>query len=314
MNKLKIHYRKDLFKGYSGLCESVFCAPFEDPIKFKEDAFENGRFDSLIELGSNYLEFTNISECDYVIIPYKWNGQTEQNKSIIHDAKSNGKKVIALYNDDYSPNLYGLDYLNPNDGYIFNTTVQKSIRKSNELSMPAFTGDFFTGDYISNKKLGFCGAKTHKLREYVITNLPFLLKSLSTNFIIRNSFWATGELSKDDARIGYLENMRNNTFILCMRGAGNFSYRLYETMMMGRIPVIINSDQVFPFEDILDYNDFSIMIDVSNIKNIENIISKWDDDIINIQKKNREIWMEYMSPLGWVKNFNKELCHLVVGA
>ena len=89
--------------------------------------------------------------------------------------------------------------------------------------------------------------------------------------------------------------------------------------MMGRIPVIINSDQVFPFEDILDYNDFSIMIDVSNIKNIENIISKWlenksDDDIINIQKKNREIWMEYMSPLGWVKNFNKELCHLVVGA
>ena len=34
---MKIHYKRELFKGYNGLCESVFCAPFEDPEKFKED-------------------------------------------------------------------------------------------------------------------------------------------------------------------------------------------------------------------------------------------------------------------------------------
>ena len=47
--------------------------------------------------------------------------------------------------------------------------------------------------------------------------------------------------------INSMKNLRDNCFNVCMRGAGNFSYRLYETMMMGRIPIIINSDQVFPF-------------------------------------------------------------------
>ena len=128
-------------------------------------------------------------------------------------------------------------------------------------------------------------------------------------------------MTKDEARIGYLENMKNNTFILVARGAGNFSYRLYETMMMGRIPVIIDSDQVFPFENILNYDEFSIKIPIdsalkSSVFNTmihEWIKNKTDEDIINIQKKNRELWIEYMSPLGWIKNFKKEICHLEVG-
>ena len=311
---IKIHYRKELFKGYSGLCESVLCAPFEDPEKFKEDDFENKRFDKLVKEGSNYIEFTPIEDCDYVIIPYKWDGKTPQNKEILSEAKLHGKKVIALYNDDYLPQAYGKECPTIEEGYIFNTTLQKSMRASNEFSMPAFTGDFFQGNYTSNRSLGFCGAMTHKVRYYTVDYIiPRFLRCLKKDFIIRKSFWATGEMSKDEARIGYLKNMNDNAFILCMRGAGNFSYRLYETMMMGRIPVIINSDQVFPFEDILDYKSFSIMIEKDDeIPNIDKIISSWlknktDADIINIQKKNRQIWEEYMSPLGWVKNFEKEI-------
>ena len=82
--------------------------------------------------------------------------------------------------------------------------------------------------------------------------------------------------------------------------------------MMGRIPIIIDSDQVFPFENLLDYNEFSIMVRVGELQNIDNIISKWlsdktDQDIENIQKRNRELWVTYMSPQGWLNNFIKEL-------
>ncbi len=288
---IKVFYRKEFFKGYSGLCESLFCISFEDPKFFVEDKFENDRFLELINHGKEYISFSTIEECDYVIIPYKWDGRTSQNLSLINDAMKNNKKIIALHNDDYPPN----SKLDIGEGYLFTTTIEKSKRRENEYSFPAFTGDFFTGKYIESNQLsiGFCGAITHQIRAYTLNRLQNLQK-FKKDFIIRKSFWATNEMSKDEARIDYLKNMTDNCFIICMRGAGNFSYRLYETMMMGRIPIIINSDQVFPFEKFIDYNNTSIMIDISNIDNMENIIFKWienktEQDILDIQKKNREL-------------------------
>ena len=102
---MKINYKKELFKGFSGLCESVFCAPFEDPIKFSEDKFENDRFRVLIDTGKDFLEFSTIENADYVIIPYKWDNYSDNTKTIIDEAKKNGKKVIALHNDDFAPKM-----------------------------------------------------------------------------------------------------------------------------------------------------------------------------------------------------------------
>jgi hypothetical protein len=306
---MKIHYRRELFKGYSGLCESVFCAPFEDPKKFKEDKFENDRFSNLINLGSEYLEFVDINDCDYVILPYKWDNYSQITSDIINESKLHGKKIIALHNDDFEP----LRRLHEEDGYLFTTTLVKGKRKSNEFSFPAFSGDFFKDDYKFNlnRSFGFCGGITHHLRQDVLS-IIYNSKEIKSDLIIRQGFWAP-ELSKDEARIQFLNNMINNTFIICIRGAGNFSYRLYESMMMGRIPIIIDSDSIFPFDDVIDYNSFSFRIDhrefiniIKILKDISNKLS--DNDIMDMQKNSRNIWREYMSPEGWIKNFKKELC------
>jgi hypothetical protein len=305
--KIKINYRKELFRGYNGLCESIFCAPFEDPEKFQEEKFENDRFKKNIEFGAYFLEFTEINECDYVIIPYKWDNYSSNSKNIIEEAKKFNKKVIALHNDDRYPQIP----LKEEDGYLFTTTLELSNRKINEFSFPAFTGDYFeeVNKYNLNRRLGFCGAITHMLRGLVIQSLYNSTK-IETNFIIRSGFWAP-ELSKDIARSQFIENLVDNTFILCVRGEGNFSYRLYETLMMGRIPIIIDSNQVLPFEYIIDYSTFSIRLPYnSSIEdNLNNIIkSLSDNDIILMQDNARLIWNEYLSPLGWIKNFNREIC------
>lgn len=304
--KVKINYKKNLFKGYNGLCESVFCAPFEDPIKFKEDPFENNRFDTLVTSGSKYLEFSPIEDCDYAIIPYKWDNRSVNTLSIIEEANLLGKKVISLHNDDFVPS----SPLSTDEGYLFTTTLNTKTRRNNEFTLPAFTGDFFNGDEKISRKVGFCGAITHSIRNQVLSTL--INSKINTDFIIRESFWAHTEMTKDEARIGYIKNMTDNSFILCIRGAGNFSYRLYETMMMGRIPIIIDSEQVFPFENIIDYSEFSIRISIDDLDKLESIISDKissfsDEKITQMQRKNREIWLEYMSPLGWIKNFHKEL-------
>jgi hypothetical protein len=307
--KIKINYRKELFKGYSGLCESIFCAPFEDIKKFQEEKFENDRFKKIIEFGSDYLELTDINECDYVIIPYKWDNYSNNSKMIIEEARKFNKKVITLHNDDMYPQIP----INEQDGYLFTTTLDMNTRRNNEFSFPAFTGDYFDeyNKYNFNRKLGFCGAITNTLRGEVLQILSNSTK-IETNFIIRSGFWAP-ELTKDIAREQFVENLKNNTFILCVRGAGNFSYRLYETLMMGRIPIIINSNQVLPFEDIIDYSTFSIRLQYDNLieDGLNNIIkSISDSDISMMQNNARIIWEEYLSPLGWLKNFNREICKI----
>jgi hypothetical protein len=99
---------------------------------------------------------------------------------------------------------------------------------------------------------------------------------------------------------------------VCARGAGNFSYRLYETMMMGRIPIIIDTDQCFPFDNILQYNEFCVIIDYTEIESAEQKIKEWlnkksESEIEQIQNINRNVWETYMSPHGWLQEFHKEI-------
>jgi len=312
--KMKIHYNKEYFKRRKGaLTESIFCIPFENKENFNEEDFENDRFGRVMREGKDHLELTNLEDCDYVVIPYKWDGRTSQNMNIITEANKNGKKVIVLHNDDFAP----LQKILPEEGYMFTTTLEKTSRKINEFSFPAFCGDFFHdfgGNYIadkfSQKSIGFCGAITHQVRADALNKIHSI-KNFEKNFIIRKGFWAP-EVTRNVARQQYFDNMKDNCFIVCMRGAGNFSYRLYETMMMGRIPIIIDSKQSFPFENILNYNNFSIIIPHDKVTDSELIINEWlsnktTQDLIDIQHKNRDIWLNYMSPLGWIKSFGKEL-------
>jgi hypothetical protein len=44
----------------------------------------------------------------------------------------------------------------------------------------------------------------------------------------------------------YREHMRSSTYVFCPRGTENYSFRLYEALSFGRIPVIIDTDMVFP--------------------------------------------------------------------
>jgi hypothetical protein len=304
MNKIKINYKKDLFKGKTGLCESIFCAPFEDSNLFKEEEWENNRFENIIKNGEDLLEFTDIENCDFVVIPYKWDNRSLNTSQIINESARYGKKVIALHNDDVEP----FNRLTIEEGFMFTTTLQSNLRRPNEFSFPAFTGDFYQKNTNINRNIGFCGAITHPIRSYIIESL-FRSNVLNTNFKIRSGFWAP-EMSKNDARSEFIDNIKNTTFTLCIRGAGNFSYRLYETLMMGRIPIIINTNQVFPFERIVDYSKFSLII--NDIVDIENTIlkfinSKSDYELIEMQLQSREFWVEYCSPEGWLKNFTKEL-------
>jgi len=64
----------------------------------------------------------------------------------------------------------------------------------------------------------------------------------------------------------YLSTMRRSKFVLCPRGAGTGSVRLFETLASGRVPVIISDDWVAPEE--VHWPTLSIRVPESEIASI----------------------------------------------
>jgi hypothetical protein len=299
-NKLKI-YSKDVI--LTDLVEEnlLYLGRVDDSIISKNKTFRNIKSSDIL----TKIEYTDVTDCDFIIIVNKIHKNSEISE-IIKLSKDNNKKILLFYNDDND------ELFNFENSIIFRTSLYKSLKPKNYFSLPAFSNDlkletdYFIKSYEKKPVIGFCGALTHNLRHRVLSTLKTNDK-LTTNFVVRNSFWG-GSIWGDKVREEYIQNTINSDFVICVRGAGNFSYRLYETMCLGRIPIIIDTDIDLPFEDYINYNNFILKININDLDNIENIvINYWNNisDYTELQKNIVFFWESHLSPLGFIDTLNK---------
>lgn len=107
-----------------------------------------------------------------------------------------------------------------------------------------------------------------------------------------------------DYRLGYVRSLTGSDYVLCARGLGNYSLRLYECLCVGRIPVIVNTDMVFPLEDLIDWRSVGVWIEESELPRLEEKILEFhrrqtDASFLALQRRSREIWSKYISPEGF---------------
>ncbi|OGY90835.1 MAG: hypothetical protein A3H70_03840 [Candidatus Komeilibacteria bacterium RIFCSPLOWO2_02_FULL_48_11] len=125
---------------------------------------------------------------------------------------------------------------------------------------------------------------------------------VESNFKIRESFSGhrtTIKLDPAQARAEYIDNMLNSDFILTVKGGGNCSMRFYEALSLGRIPLFIKTDNVLPFEDIINYREFVVFVNYDEVDLIDTKLSDFynalsDDDFIQKQKRARETYEKYL--------------------
>ena len=120
-------------------------------------------------------------------------------------------------------------------------------------------------------------------------------------YLYRNRYRAGAKTQQEMSNTmkEYYDNIVDSDYVLCVRGAGNFSVRLYETLMCGRIPVFIDTDCLLPFDDEIEWNNHIVRIPWSNRKNVANIISDFHYQIDSesfklMQQRNRELWKTYL--------------------
>ena len=151
-----------------------------------------------------------------------------------------------------------------------------------------------------NLNLGF------KLRNKI---LKLFLESsdLETNFIIRDR--SSVHKRNENFKLEFLKNIINTNYTICVRGSGNFSTRFYETLALGRIPILINTDCSLPLSKTIDWEEHCVVIDENNLKNSVQILKKFhknlsENDFKVLQIKNRELWIKKLTFNGFFNSFH----------
>ena len=75
-------------------------------------------------------------------------------------------------------------------------------------------------------------------------------------------------------------------FTLCPRGYGRNSFRMYEAMQLGSIPVYIYDEDWRAFKDNVNWDEFSVSIHYTNLNNLNSILNSISQDKIEQMSKN----------------------------
>ncbi|MFS4483061.1 hypothetical protein ACKGJY_08580 [Hyunsoonleella sp. 2307UL5-6] len=125
-----------------------------------------------------------------------------------------------------------------------------------------------------------------------------LNKAINSNFIWRNKYRAGSDstLKQNETSKAFYANIFENGYTFCLRGVGNFSVRFYETLAVGRIPVVVNTDCKFPLHNKIDWNKHCLIINENNKKSVAQHIIEFHQSLSSkefedIQRSNRALWL-----------------------
>jgi hypothetical protein len=123
-----------------------------------------------------------------------------------------------------------------------------------------------------------------------------------TNFIVRDKYRAGVTTGKEthSTTLEFYDNLKESEYVLCVRGAGNFSVRFYETLAMGRIPVLIDTDCALPLDDTIDWKKHVVWVEYDNRQQVAERVSEFhknlsEKDFLDLQKTNRKLWEEHLT-------------------
>jgi hypothetical protein len=106
----------------------------------------------------------------------------------------------------------------------------------------------------------------------------------------------------------FVRHALNSKFILCPRGFGSSSIRLFEVMKMGRAPVIISDDWVEPSGP--DWQSFSLRVKERDVSHLPEILREHENQAPELGRRAKlafERWFSIQSSFDTVANWCVEL-------
>jgi hypothetical protein len=92
----------------------------------------------------------------------------------------------------------------------------------------------------------------------------------------------------------YAASLRDAAFVLCPRGGGSSSFRLFEAMMLGRAPVVVSDQWVAPAGP--GWEDFSLRVPEREVERIPALLEERRGEARRMGEAARAAWLEWFSP------------------
>jgi hypothetical protein len=182
--------------------------------------------------------------------------------------------------------------------------------EKNQLKMKLKTVVYQATMLTRQGKLGVSPYKGHSLRFQAMSTLSKSLMT-DTNFVERERMLFIGKpvtTETQKTRREFVQNMVESDYVLCCRGIGNYSFRFYETLCCGRIPVFIDTDCVLPYDFGIDWKKYCVWVDENELPFLAEKIAEFHSSLsvsefVDLQYECRKLYEQWLSPEGFFCNF-----------
>jgi hypothetical protein len=130
--------------------------------------------------------------------------------------------------------------------------------------------------------VSFIGRMTHPIRQQLFDYNRYQSVTNQTYFSDPKGWSQTVDHSK---LLEFINVTRRSAFALAPRGYGLSSFRLYEIMQLGSIPIYVSDKYWLPWEDELDWNEFCVLVKSDEIHGLY-------DRLNNISEEKRKQMLE----------------------
>ncbi len=141
----------------------------------------------------------------------------------------------------------------------------------------------------------FVGAPTAIVRRRLFADNPF--RDRADTIIAERHGWKLRD-GPESERIAmfrdYAITISRSAFSLCPRGIAAGSYRLFETMQLGRVPVIL-SDEYVPCTG-PDWDSFALFVPEKQLASLPNLLETYRPQAAEMGRKARLAWEEWFAP------------------
>lgn len=246
-----------------------------------------------------FIENNPSLDRDYIAI--SWTTLYCENKdkdiqSFLNSLDPNKKYFTVLQHDDAPRHIL------PPDTLCF--SAGGNVSGKNIIPIPLICSQLQTELIIKEEKkytASFVGSATHPIRIKMSQTLFG-----KDDYQIWIKQWSPS-VHKSEFEL-FLELASKSKYLLCPRGYGLNSFRLYEAFQLNCVPVIITDKLYLPWQDELNWNEFSILIDENNINNIDSILKNINDEQYEkLLITGKKIYSSYFTLDGMYDNIIKRL-------
>ena len=141
----------------------------------------------------------------------------------------------------------------------------------------------------------FIGAPSATVRRRLFKDNPF--RGRSDAIVVERLGWKLRDCSEAERIAMYREyavTLARSAFSLCPRGFAAGSYRLFETMELGRVPVVL-SDAYVPCVG-PNWDSFVLFVPESNLADLPAILEKWQPQAAEMGRSARRAWEDWFAP------------------